>query len=88
MNKDYRIIETANNEFKIQKRLFGLFWLDTCYSFPYTGKIVIYFPLHPFRGEPEIFDSFKEATLAYDKHMQIINKKAKDKIITNIWKQQ
>ncbi len=23
MNKDYRIIETANNEFKIQKRLFG-----------------------------------------------------------------
>lgn len=87
MNKDYRIIETANNEFKIQKRLFG-FWFDTCYSFPYTGKIVIYTPLHPLQDGPKIFNSFKEATLAYDKHMQIINKRAKDKIITNIWKKQ
>jgi len=87
MNKDYRIIETANNEFKIQKRLFGLFWFNTCKDYN-TGKMVIYFPLPPLQDGPKIFNSFKEATLAYDKHMQIINKKAKDKIITNIWKKQ
>jgi len=88
MNKDYRIIETANNEFKIQKRLFGLFWFDTCFSFLYTGKIVLYTPLDPLQDGPKIFVSFREATLAYDRHMEIINKMAKDKIITNIWKKQ